>query len=156
VKKFGRFDHLKLVESNLDLDPSFAVCVNQYKKDLKEFDSISLYVLENGADSYLIKPFNEHYLQSRLNQVMENRELLASRDLQDVIDFEGTINALDEVKRVVVKEFKSKIIDLYHENLEDDMNELIVVNLFLNETLTDVLDDIGEYFTESIKFSELE
>ena len=73
----------------------------------------------------------EENLSGQFINLKDEKDLVEDQKKELEIKFEDTKDELIEAK-----------IDI--ENLEDDINELIVVNSYLNETLEDVLDDVGD------------
>jgi PAS domain S-box-containing protein len=71
---------------NIRNDPDLGSIPVILLTSLSELEDI-LKGLEIGADSYIMKPFNEQYLHSRIKQVLENRMLIASQREDEVIEF---------------------------------------------------------------------
>jgi YesN/AraC family two-component response regulator len=71
--------------------------------------------LEEGADSYISKPFNKQHLLIRIRKLLEQRSNVREhyKNHLDFINEEGNINRLD-------KEFLAKITNIVEENLNPD------------------------------------
>jgi YesN/AraC family two-component response regulator len=71
--------------------------------------------LEEGADSYIPKPFNKQHLLIRIRKLLEQRSKVREhyKHHLNFIDEEENLNRLD-------KKFLAKIIDIVEENLNND------------------------------------
>ena len=71
--------------------------------------------MEEGADSYISKPFNKQHLLIRIRKLLEQRSKVREhyKNHLDFINEEENINRLD-------KEFLAKITNIVEENLNPD------------------------------------
>lgn len=70
--------------------------------------------LENGADSYIPKPFNPLHLKTRIAKLIENRELLKQAFSRSI-----TFQAKEVVATSPDEKFLQKALNLIHENISN-------------------------------------
>jgi signal transduction histidine kinase/ligand-binding sensor domain-containing protein/DNA-binding response OmpR family regulator len=70
---------------------------------------------EKGADDYILKPFDAEELQSRVNNLIEQRNRLRERYRQEFLSEPGTIKSLPELS----DNFLVKVCDIVKSNLSD-------------------------------------
>jgi PAS domain S-box-containing protein len=111
--------------------------------------------LEYGADSYIMKPFNEHYLLSRLNQVMENRNLISDRGPFDSINFEHLdkeYNICSSAPQILNLLFSSYESAIYRNiEMEERENEMLELNRTLTKDVEHRKRDLNTELQQIIK-----
>ncbi|QTD38972.1 response regulator [Polaribacter batillariae] len=70
--------------------------------------------LKNGADDYLIKPFNEEVLKARIYNLLRNRQLIHERFSKDTI-----LTPKDLVLSSPDESFLKKLVELLENNIEN-------------------------------------
>src|SRR3990167_9557155 len=69
--------------------------------------------LENGADNFITKPFEDDYLRERVRRIFENLDLRR----QGQLDMEVTLTAGG--RQVVINAYKQQIFELLFATLEE-------------------------------------
>ena len=70
--------------------------------------------LKNGADDYLIKPFNEEVLKARIYNILRNRQLIHERFSKDTI-----LTPKDLVLSSPDEKLLNKLVELLEQNIEN-------------------------------------
>jgi len=93
--------------------------------------------MECGADSYLMKPFKEQYLLSRINQILANKHLLMGERPEKSMDifFAGRNYKINSNPLQILNLLLSTYESAVHKNLElaENEKELILMNHSLEQ-----------------------
>lgn len=110
-------------------------------------DSLQIESSESGADEYIMKPFNYRYLSSRINKLIEQREMLYRRFSVNATSEE--INSQETTEhpfKAILEDILERKANDFNFSIEDIMNELNLSRSNIYKKIKDVAGCTpGEY-----------
>ena len=110
--------------------------------------------LESGADGYVMKPYKEHYLLSRINHVLENKHLLLGERSHNSLDimFAGQNYKINSNPLQILNLLLSTYDSAVQKNIElsEKEKELILMNQSLQQNVAERKEKLKEQLTQKI------
>jgi len=115
--------------------------------------------MECGADSYLMKPFKEQYLLSRINQILANKHLLMGERPEKSMDifFAGRNYKINSNPLQILNLLLSTYESAVHKNLElaENEKELILMNHSLEQKVGERKKELQAQLVQKIEAEKI-
>ncbi len=115
--------------------------------------------MECGADSYLMKPFKEQYLLSRINQILANKHLLMGERPEKSLDifFAGRNYKINSNPLQILNLLLSTYESAVHKNLElaENEKELVMMNHSLEQKVGERKKELQDQLVQKIEAEKI-